>query len=190
MTAALAVTLLAPMPPLLFMGEEFSASTPFLFFCDFGPELALAVTQGRRKQFARFARFADPALQATIPDPNTEAAFERSKLIWSEAGDPRHREWSELYRDCLGIRKAHIAPRLRGATPSGGFEVEGEELMYVRWTLGDGSHLQLAANFSAHRSHPIVPQVGQTLYASYPVALDVGSEVLPACSVRFTLRSA
>jgi len=188
--AAVACILLAPAPPLLFMGEEFSASTPFLFFCDFGPELALAVTQGRRKQFARFARFADPALQATIPDPNTEAAFERSKLVWSEAEDPGHREWSELYRECLGIREAHIAPRLRGATPSGGFEVEGEELMYVRWTLGDGSHLQLAANFSAHRSHPIVPQVGQTLYASYPVALDVGSEVLPACSVRFTLRSA
>jgi len=188
--AAVACILLAPSPPLLFMGEEFSASTPFLFFCDFGPELALAVTQGRRKQFARFARFADPALQATIPDPNTEAAFERSKLVWSEAGDPGHREWSELYRECLGIREAHIAPRLRGATPSGGFEVEGEELMYVRWTLGDGSHLQLAANFSAHRSHPIVPQVGQTLYASYPIALDAGSEVLPACSVRFTLRSA
>ncbi|HEY1438959.1 MAG TPA: malto-oligosyltrehalose trehalohydrolase [Casimicrobiaceae bacterium] len=188
--AAVACILLAPSPPLLFMGEEFSASTPFLFFCDFGPELALAVTQGRRKQFARFARFADPALQATIPDPNTEASFERSKLVWSEAGDPGHREWSELYRECLGIREAHIAPRLRGATPSGGFEVEGEELMYVRWTLGDGSHLQLAANFSAHRSHPIVPQVGQTLYASYPIALDAGSEVLPACSVRFTLRSA
>jgi len=188
--AAVACILLAPSPPLLFMGEEFSASTPFLFFCDFGPELALAVTQGRRKQFASFARFADPALQATIPDPNTEAAFERSKLVWSEAGDPGHREWSELYRECLGIREAHIAPRLRGATPSGGFEVEGEELMYVRWTLGDGSHLQLAANFSAHRSHPIVPQVGQTLYASYPIALDAGSEVLPACSVRFTLRSA
>jgi maltooligosyltrehalose trehalohydrolase len=188
--AAVACILLAPSPPLLFMGEEFSASTPFLFFCDFGPELALAVTQGRRKQFSRFARFADPALQATIPDPNNEATFERSKLVWSEAGDPGHREWSELYRECLGIREAHIAPRLRGATPSGGFEVEGEELMYVRWTLGDGSHLQLATNFSAHRSHPIVPQVGQTLYASYPVALDAGSEVLPACSVRFTLRSA
>jgi len=188
--AAVACILLAPSPPLLFMGEEFSASTPFLFFCDFGPELALAVTQGRRKQFSRFARFADPALQATIPDPNTEATFERSKLVWSEAGDPGHREWSELYRECLGIREAHIAPRLRGATPSGGFEVEGEELMYVRWTLGDGSHLQLAANFSAHRSHPIVPQVGQTLYASHPVALEAGNEVLPACSVRFTLKSA
>jgi 1,4-alpha-glucan branching enzyme len=118
------------------------------------------------------------------------ATFERSKLVWSEAGDPGHREWSELYRECLGIRAAHIAPRLRGATPSGSFEVENDELMYARWTLGDGSHLQLAANFSAHRSHPIVQQVGQTLYASHPVALEAGNEMLPACSVRFTLRGA
>ena len=188
--AAVACILLAPSPPLLFMGEEFSASTPFLFFCDFSPELASTVTQGRRKQFARFAQFADPALQATIPDPNNEVTFERSKLVWSEAGNPGHREWSELYRECLGIRKAHIAPRLRGVTPSGSFAVEGDELMYARWTLGDGSHLQLAANFSAHRSHPIVQQVGQTLYASHPVALEAGNEVLPSCSVRFTLKSA
>ena len=188
--AAVACVLLAPSPPLLFMGEEFSASTPFLFFCDFGPELALAVTQGRRKEFGRFARFTDPAVQATIPDPNSAATFERSKLVWSEAGDPGHREWSELYRECLGIRAAHIAPRLRGVTPSGSFEVEGNEVMYARWTLGDGSHLQLAANFSLHRSHPIVQQAGQTLYASHPVALEAGDEVLPACSVRFTLRGA
>src|SRR5438874_11930026 len=92
--------------------------------------------------------------------PNNEVTFERSKLVWSEAGNPGHREWSELYRECLGIRKVHIAPRLRGVTPSGSFEVESDELMYARWTLGDGSHLQLAANFSAHRSHPILQQVG------------------------------
>jgi hypothetical protein len=62
--------------------------------------------------------------------------------------------------------------------------------MYARWTLGDGSHLQLAANFSARRSHPVVQQLGQTLYASHPVALEAGNEVLRACSVRFTLRNA
>ena len=188
--AAIACVLLAPSPPLLFMGEEFSASTPFLFFCDFGPELALAVTQGRRKEFGRFARFADPRAQATIPDPNIEATFERSKLPWSEAAEVGHREWFELYRECLRIRAAHIAPRLRVALPSGSFEVERDEVLFVRWTLGDGSRLQLTANFSDRRSHPVVQQEGQTLYASYPVALEAGNEVLPACSVRFTLKSA
>jgi len=188
--AAIACVLLAPSPPLLFMGEEFAASTPFLFFCDFGPELALAVTQGRRKEFGRFARFADPAVQATIPDPNRDATFERSKLIWDEAGEPGHREWHALYRECLGIRAAHIAPRLSGVVPSGNFEVEGNEVMLAHWTLSDGSQLQLAANFSRDHSHPIVPQVGQTLYASHPVALEGREETMPPCSVRFTLRSA
>ena len=59
--AAAAILLLAPSPPLLFMGEEFGAETPFLFFCDFEKDLAAAVTEGRRNEFARFARFNDPA---------------------------------------------------------------------------------------------------------------------------------
>lgn len=188
--AAIACVLLAPSPPLLFMGEEFSASTPFLFFCDFGPELASAVTHGRRREFGRFARFADPAAQARIPDPNCQATFERCKLAWSEVDDPAHRPWLDLYRECLRVRAAHIAPRLRGALPSGTFEVEGDDVMYVRWTMGDGSHLQLTANFSDRLSHAVVQQNGQTLYASYPVALEAGTEMLPACSVRFTLNRA
>ncbi|PYX83975.1 MAG: malto-oligosyltrehalose trehalohydrolase, partial [Acidobacteria bacterium] len=78
--AAITVLLLAPSPPLLFMGEEFHAHTPFLFFCDFGGELAQAVTDGRRNEFARFARFSDPATRAQIPDPIAQETFERSKL--------------------------------------------------------------------------------------------------------------
>ena len=68
--AAMSVMLLSPEPPLLFMGEEFGAQTPFLFFCDFGPELAAAVTEGRRSEFARFERFSDPSAREKIPDPS------------------------------------------------------------------------------------------------------------------------
>ena len=67
--AAAAILLLAPSPPLLFMGEEFGAETPFLFFCDFEKDLAAAVTAGRRNEFAHFARFNDPAERERIPDP-------------------------------------------------------------------------------------------------------------------------
>jgi maltooligosyltrehalose trehalohydrolase len=186
---AVACVLLSPPPPLLFMGEEFSASTPFLFFCDFGPELAQAVTQGRRKEFGRFARFADPAVQATIPDPNDESTFEASKLEWNEAGEPRHREWHDLYREFLELRARHIIPRLHGAAPSGSFEVEGD-VMRARWLFGDGSQLQMAANFSASLSHSIVPQAGLTLYASHPALMEDGGDMLPPRSVRVTLKSA
>ena len=87
--AATTVLLLAPAPPLLFMGEEFGAATPFLFFCDFGPQLAAAVTAGRRREFARFARFSDAQAQAQIPDPNDVHTFESSKLDWALSGRRR-----------------------------------------------------------------------------------------------------
>jgi maltooligosyltrehalose trehalohydrolase len=83
MTAAL---LLSPHIPMLFMGEEFNASSPFLFFCDFHDELADAVREGRRNEFGRFEKFRDPAVRASIPDPNALRTFERSRLIWSETG--------------------------------------------------------------------------------------------------------
>src|SRR5581483_4126157 len=67
---AMTVLLLAPSPPLLFMGEEIGATTPFLFFCDFGPELAAQVTKGRRAEFVRFEQFSSPEAQSRIPDPN------------------------------------------------------------------------------------------------------------------------
>ena len=71
----MAILLLAPSPPLLFMGEEFGAETPFLFFCDFEKDLAAAVTAGRRNEFARFVQFSDPAERERIPDPNAAGDF-------------------------------------------------------------------------------------------------------------------
>ena len=64
---AVAIVLLAPAPPLLFMGEEFAAPSPFLFFCDFGPGLAESVTERRRKEFARFERYALPCCGGESP---------------------------------------------------------------------------------------------------------------------------
>ena len=91
--AALAIVLLAPSPPLLFMGEEFAAATPFLFFCDFEPTLAKAVTQGRRDEFRSFAAFADPDAAAQIPDPSAPSTYARSKLDWRSVATPPHDDW-------------------------------------------------------------------------------------------------
>jgi maltooligosyltrehalose trehalohydrolase len=146
--AALTCLLLAPAPPLLFMGEEFAASSPFLFFCEFGPELAAAVTRGRRAEFGKFVRFHDPAVQATIPDPNDPATFAASQLQWAEADEPAHREWLTLYRELLGLRHRHIVPHLAGTRSGGSFQLIGGTVLRVDWTLGDGARLHLAANFS------------------------------------------
>jgi maltooligosyltrehalose trehalohydrolase len=144
--AALACVLLAPQVPMLFMGEEYAASTPFLFFCDFAPELAVAVREGRRAEFARFAAFADPAGRERIPDPGAPATFEASKLRWDERDGGGHRERLELVRELIRCRRAHIVPRLAGAHASGLAEIVNGALR-VAWAMGDGSRLRLTVNF-------------------------------------------
>jgi maltooligosyltrehalose trehalohydrolase len=188
--AAIACVLLSPSPPLLFMGEEFAASTPFLFFCDFGPELADAVTQGRRREFSRFDRFRDPDATDAIPDPNRLDTFERSKLNWDEADLPAHGAWLSLYRECLHIRATRIVSRLASMGPSGAFEVDRGDVLYVDWTLGDGARLHLAANFSRSEAHRVRAQRGDVLYATERDESGVGERLMLPCSVIVTLDAA
>ncbi len=102
-----ATLLLSPSVPMLFMGEEFAASTPFLYFCDFQGELATAVREGRRREFASFERFADEAARERIPDPNAIETFESSKLDWEERRALGvHAEWLARYSDLLEVRRA------------------------------------------------------------------------------------
>ncbi|MHB1134864.1 MAG: malto-oligosyltrehalose trehalohydrolase [Chloroflexota bacterium] len=101
--AATALLLLVPQTPLLFMGEEFAASSPFLYFTDHEPELGKLVTAGRRREFRRFAAFADPGAAALIPDPQAESTFRRSKLQLSERQS--HAGAYRLYADLLALRR-------------------------------------------------------------------------------------
>jgi maltooligosyltrehalose trehalohydrolase len=156
--------LLAPQVPMLFMGEEFSASSPFLFFCDFGPELAAAVRDGRRREFAAFARFSAAGGPLAIPDPNAETTFLDSKLQWHEVAAPGYREWHTLYSDLLEIRRHRLVPHLRGAAGAARFAVEDARVA-VDWTLPDATRLHVRANFSdLPWQLPALP--GAILYAS------------------------
>lgn len=164
--AAAAIYLLAPSIPMLFMGEEFAAKSPFQFFCDFGPELRAAVTEGRRREFRRFARFADPALQAAIPDPNLEQTFLVSRLDWGSLNDQRQAEWLAYYRELLRLRGQHIVPRLvgmRGHCAS--FDVPAPGALRAVWRLGDGAILRLSANLSAQTVRGAAP-AGKILFTS------------------------
>ena len=148
--AVAAVYLLSPQIPLLFMGEEWGTARPFLFFCDFGPELAAAVRKGRRAEFARFPEFQDPATRETIPDPTAEATFLASKLDWGVAVGEEHAAWRDFYQRALSLRRTEIVPRLRGiGGHAGRYTLLGPQAVRVDWTLGDGSVLTLLANLSA-----------------------------------------
>ena len=82
--AGLAIVLLSPQIPLLFMGEEWASQRPFAFFCDFEPDLAQSVREGRRREFAHFPEFGDEAARERIPDPTAKTTFDMSKLDWDE----------------------------------------------------------------------------------------------------------
>ena len=107
--AASAVLLTAPMTPLIFMGQEWAAGTPFQYFTDHAPELGRLVTEGRRKEFAAFPDFSNESARRRIPDPQSPATFEASRLRWEERGDPAHKASLALYRTLIALRLEHHA---------------------------------------------------------------------------------
>jgi maltooligosyltrehalose trehalohydrolase len=150
---------------MLFMGEEFAASTPFLFFCDFGPELAAAVTAGRRREFQRFAAFSDADAVARIPDPNAAATFEASKLRWAERSASPHRERLALVSELLALRKERLAPHLPALKRGGRYRVERGAL-HLAWDLEDGSAWRLLAHFGHEPMETAQGPVGQVIFSS------------------------
>jgi maltooligosyltrehalose trehalohydrolase len=159
--AAIALELLCPQIPLIFMGEEFAATAPFLFFTDHNPDLAKAVREGRRREFAAFARFRDPDRLAQIPDPNDLATFARSRPI----ADPvRAQERERLYRRLIALRRAEIVPRLDGVRAVGAHAV-GPAAVVARWRMGDGTELVIASNLAAS-AVSIAEASGRFLFAS------------------------
>jgi len=184
--AAVAILLLAPSTPLLFMGEEWAASTPFLFFCDFEPELAVKVTQGRRNEFRSLAEFSDPIARERIPDPAAEQTFLASKLRWDERAQPPHGEWLEYYRHLLHLRRSQISPRVAGLRgTAAGFETVGASGFRARWDLPAGEVLALDANLSASPLDGFGGRAGRVLFSTHPETFDRAHA--PAWSVRWTL---
>ncbi len=181
--AVTVVHLLAPQVPLIFMGEEFGAATPFLYFCDFEGGLGRAVTEGRRREFARFARFADTAAANEIPDPNNVQTFEASRLDWASADDSAHVCWREFYRALLALRAREIVPRLPATRGGHRFDVLGDGGLQVHWRLGDGSVLALDAQLAPRRAERR-PLPGRTLFE---LAHDSTATTRAAWSVRWTL---
>lgn len=169
--AACACVLLSPHTPMLFMGEEFAASTPFHYFCDFGPALAQAVSRGRREEFGRFAAFASEAAQARIPDPNAESTFLASKLHWEERDAQPHTAWLAEVRQLLALRQRRLAPWLSAQAGSGRFQCEGG-MLRVEWPLGKtigeqpGPRLHLLAYFGVQPIAGVVPSPGEVLYCA------------------------
>ena len=185
-----AILLLAPGPPLLFMGEEWGAKEPFLYFCDFRGALADSVREGRRREFAQFPEFKDDRARERIPDPMRPDTFERSRLDWSRLELRDHRDCLESYRALLHLRRREIVPRLAGLranlSEARRFGAGG---LLVTWQLGDGTRLSLLANLAPQPGRDLPTGVtGRLLHATEDAAgrgLDVGE--LPPWSAAWYL---
>jgi len=141
--AALAITLLAPAIPMLFMGEEWGSKAPFPFFCDFGGDLAEAVRKGRRGEYDwAYARYGNE-----VPDPLEESTFRSAVLDWDSRHEPAARQRLALVRELLAVRRREIVPRLANVA-FGGAQVADNNLLTARWHLGDAARLELVANLS------------------------------------------
>jgi malto-oligosyltrehalose trehalohydrolase len=162
--AIAAVYLLLPQVPMLFMGEEWGSTQPFPFFCDFSGELATAVRDGRREEFARFPEFKDEAMRERIPDPLSEATFASAQLAWDDLKLPSHAGWLDFYTRLLAIRRSSLVPVFDGIRRGGAYQVLGDGVVAVRWQLQDGRELKLDANLSARVTAAFSGMAGGVLW--------------------------
>ena len=138
--AAIALQLLAPQIPLVFMGEEVGAREPFLYFTDYqNRELADAVREGRRQEFATFPEFADEIRRTQIPDPNAPETFEECRIEFSET------ERRALYARLLSLRRERLFSRLQGAVSESAQPI-GPNAVRATWRFADGGRLIIACN--------------------------------------------
>lgn len=180
--AAIALHLLMPAIPLIFMGEPWQVDAPFLFFTDFHGDLARAVRDGRSNEFAEFAAFKDEEQRARIPDPNAINTFTASIPRYSEA-DAKQQKAFALYRELLQIRQRHIVPQLHHCHALEAIAV-GESAVYASWRLSNNALLKIASNLS-DTAWPIEPLEMPLLFESRAGVGDLAADgkLAPHCTV-------
>jgi maltooligosyltrehalose trehalohydrolase len=164
--AASALLLLSPYMPLLFMGQEWAASSPFLFFTDHDPELGKLVTEGRREEFKHFTAFSGER----VPDPQALETFECSKLRWDERAVEPHAGILRLCRDLLQLRRSLAAPDDQRRS----FQVHpaGEAAVVLRRIAADGRPLLVVANLRG----PLELDLAEEMAEAGPWTLLLDSE--------------
>ena len=176
--AALAIMLLSPMPPMLFMGEEWAEHRPFPFFCDFQGQLADAVRQGRRREFeAAYAAAAQG--ERSPPDPLSKQTFLDAKIDWDERNTPSSAKRLDLVRRLLKCRAEFVTPRLARLDDWSADACVDATLLSAWWRL-DGGVLHCKANLG-DRSQRADPPPGKTIWGGVP------EQFLPPWSTTWTL---
>jgi maltooligosyltrehalose trehalohydrolase len=179
---AMALLLLSPHIPLLFMGEEAAAATPFLFFADWTGEAARLTREGRREEFANFTAFSTPQLRDKIPDPCDAQTFAASKLNWAWIEQAKVSvEFRSLTRALLKVRREKIAPLIKqGFVKAEVSLICKDQLAHgidVSWRAASGACLQIVTNFSSETLPMPSVIAGETLW---PAPSTIKSMIQPA----------
>jgi malto-oligosyltrehalose trehalohydrolase len=146
--AAIALLLLSPQIPMIFMGEEVGSRAPFFYFTDHDEKLAAIVREGRRREFGALLE-----ADSELPDPNALSSFERSNPF-SDA--PDRNAWRDFYRHLLTLRRANIVPHLDG-TMALDANALTEHAVLARWKLGNGRILTIACNLGEEKVEAAFP---------------------------------
>jgi maltooligosyltrehalose trehalohydrolase len=168
---AAALVLLGPFVPMLFQGEEWASTSPFLYFADHKDrELARQVSEGRRQEFKAFGW--DPE---TIPDPENKATFERSKLNWDETAEPVHAAMLDWYRELILLRRTTAS--LNNGEPGNTKVTYSEE---QRWLWVSRGSIVIACNVASNSILlPLMQGVRLILASKAGVLVEDGSITLP-----------
>src|SRR6185437_10339164 len=144
--AMTALTLLAPGTPMLFQGQEFASSKPFVYFADHNPELAKLVHSGRTDFLAQFPVLDSQDMRSKVPNPASCETLERCKLDWSER--EQNSEAVALHRDLLRLRHVDPAFRLQSYGKTDG-AVLGAQAFVLRYFVEAGQDRLLIVNFGS-----------------------------------------
>jgi maltooligosyltrehalose trehalohydrolase len=146
------------------MGEEWGAREPFPFFCDFTGDLAQAVRDGRRREFAEaYARY-----RADVPDPLDEQTVRRATLDWTARSRPEHSARLALVRNLLTARKTHVTPRLPQLEKGHGTAQFDDGALTAHWRFRSGETLSMLANLSAQPQRRLYSLSGQSVWGGAP----------------------
>jgi len=180
--AGLAVLLLAPQIPMLFMGEEYGALQPFLYFCDYQGELAKAISEGRRNEFASFGAFADEQRRNQIPDPNADATHLASQLDAGDMERAPHCDWLAYTRELLTVRAEKLVPLIPEIVPGAAHYEAGGSVLSVSWPVHRGRVVVMQANFG-DQPQPVL-RAGELWYST--AGASVRDEEIGAWEVRLS----
>ncbi len=182
--AATVILMLAPSPPLLFMGQEWGATQPFPFFCDFGPNFAPRIAEGRRKEFAHFPEFSGPEGKEHIPDPNRAETFQSAVLDWQALVKPPHDEWFNLHRRLLKMRREEIMPLISGVKcVARSYKSLADRALEAQWRFQNNATLTVFANLG-YEECPVTETPSGRILIGFPDGAmeSMKQGILPAWS--------